>query len=632
MKKCGSFSILQWLLALLFSFAPDTYGQAPVSGPGDSLLQHLRKEHPRLIATGNDFKRIAAERNTDAYVRDAFQQLYRKGESILGEPVCTYTIPDGLRLLYTSRQVLERVSVLGFLYRTTGEERFAARAWQELSAAAAFPDWNPRHFLDVGEMTFAFAIGYDWLFDYFDKDRKNVVRSAIIEKGLSRALLAYNELATYDKRWWVNAPHNWNMVCNGGIGTGALAIADEEPGLCSFILKNVLKQLPQAMQHFAPDGAWSEGPLYWGYGTKYSVAIIASLESALGNDFGLSGISGFARTGLFPLYMTGPLSRSFNYADAVDEPIMNTQLFWFAKRFQQPQVAKFLYALKPADPFALLWYDPSLMRSADQLPPDAYFRTAEAAAIRSSWNDSNAVFVAFKAGDNKVTHSHLDEGSFVLDALGQRWILDLGPDDYNIPGYFSAGKNGQRWEYYRMRSEGHNTLVIQPGKWPDQDPESAGSIVAFNSKQDAAYGIMDLSAAYARSSVSVKRGIALASGRQIVVLEDEIHNKQPADIYWFAHTNADIRLSADKRSAILHQGGKTFAATLVYPAAAQFSIMDARPLPSSPHPQQNKPNTGTRKLSLHLQDVSQTRIVVIFHPVNAKIRTAFSRPLEEWGY
>ena len=28
--------------------------------------------------------------------------------------------------------------------------------------AARFEDWNPSHFLDVAEMTFALAIGYDW--------------------------------------------------------------------------------------------------------------------------------------------------------------------------------------------------------------------------------------------------------------------------------------------------------------------------------------------------------------------------------------------------------------------------------------------------------------------------------------
>ena len=51
-------------------------------------------------------------------------------------------------------------------------------------AAARFNDWNPSHFLDVGEMTFALAIGYDWLFDQLDEPSRKEIRTAIVEKGL----------------------------------------------------------------------------------------------------------------------------------------------------------------------------------------------------------------------------------------------------------------------------------------------------------------------------------------------------------------------------------------------------------------------------------------------------------------
>jgi hypothetical protein len=49
-------------------------------------------------------------------------------------------------------------------YRLTGDARFLARAKSDLMTVAAFKDWNPRHFLSVGEMSFAVGIGYDWLY------------------------------------------------------------------------------------------------------------------------------------------------------------------------------------------------------------------------------------------------------------------------------------------------------------------------------------------------------------------------------------------------------------------------------------------------------------------------------------
>jgi hypothetical protein len=619
------FVLVQWLICLLpFAVKANTITAE------DSLLGTLEKTHPRLMATDDDFKRVAAMRETDEYVRTAFQKIYEEGVKILSQPASRYEIPDGLRLLSTSRRVVDRISTLGFLYRITKEERFAERAWQELYAASRFPDWNPKHFLDVGEMTCGFALGYDWFFDYWSIDRKQIIRSAIIEKGLSRALLAYEGLATRDKGWWINVPHNWNQVCNGGIGVGALAIADEEPKLSAAILKNVLQHLPTAMHHFAPDGAWNEGPGYWSYATRYNVAIIASLRTALGKDFGLSDIDGFSKTGLFPLYLNSPVKRSFNYADGGDELVKGAQLFWFAKAFQQPDIAHYLYQFQPADPYALLWYDAALAKTSGKLAPDAYFRDAEVVSMRSRWDDSAAVFVAFKAGDNKANHSHLDLGSFILDALGERWVLDVGKDNYNMPGYFQAGKDGKRWTYYRNRAEGHNTLVIRPGEAPDQDPLAATKVSAFQSGDNAAYGIMDLSNAYAPAAGTVTRGIALLRKTGAVVVQDHIVNKSPADVYWFAHTRASIKAAANKRSVIFSQDGKQYSATLVAPANAVFEIVPAAPLPGAPHPEQNNPNEGIQKLRIHIPAVSETRVVVVFHPVGAAAGKAFTQPLEKW--
>ncbi len=566
----------------------------------DSILINLQKEHPKLIAVDSDFERIAKEKETDPYVKEAFQKIYQDGEDIIKEPASVFVIPDGLRLLATSRRVVDRISKLAFLYRVTKEKKFAERAWLELHAASQFPNWNPKHFLDVGEMTYAFALGYDWLFDYWNSDQKGIIKSAIIEKGLSRALLAYEKLSNKNERWWTDVPHNWNQVCNGGIGVGALAIADEEPALAAEILENVLQKLPLAMKHFAPDGAWNEGPGYWSYATRYNVAIIASLQSALGTDFGLSETKGFSTTVLFPIYNSSPIKKSFNYADGGDGPIAAPQLFWFASRFNQPAIAQYVYDFKPASPFALLWYDARLLAAKEELPEDVYYRESEVVTLRSKWNDSLATFVAFKAGDNKANHSHLDVGSFILDALGERWIFDLGAGNYNIPGYFSTGANGRRWTYYRTRAEGHNTLVIQPGKQPDQDPLADTKVINFKTNPESAFAIMDITPAYATESNSVKRGIALDKKQQSVIIEDEIENKQPADVYWFAHTKASVQLSKNGKTATLTQNGKKYLATVLSPSDARFTVMPAQPLGTSPHPKENNLNKDIQKLSIHI--------------------------------
>ena len=90
--------------------------------------------------------------------------------------------------------------------------------------AASFSDWNPSHFLDVGEMTMALAIGYDWLYPQLSVQTKEAIEKAIVEKGLK---------PSFDERynWFVNAVHNWSQVCHAGVTYGALAIWEKRTGV-----------------------------------------------------------------------------------------------------------------------------------------------------------------------------------------------------------------------------------------------------------------------------------------------------------------------------------------------------------------------------------------------------------------
>ena len=48
-----------------------------------------------------------------------------------------------------------------------------------------------------------------------------------------------------------------------------------------------------------------------------------------------------------------------------------------------------------------------------------------------------------------------------------------------------------------------------------------------------------------------KRGIKLDSDRHRTVVQDEIKLEKPAEMYWFAHTRADIEISEDKKARYL---------------------------------------------------------------------------------
>ena len=607
--------------------AADTQSLPIPSAP--RILQSLRKEHPRLLANANQFTALKKRAATDAQLRGRHAQLRAETLRIVSEPPSKYEIPDGLRLLGTSRRVVQRIQTLGLIYQLDGNKRCIERAWEELEAAANFPDWNPRHFLDTAEMTYGFAIGYDWFYDGWTPEQRKSIRSAIIEKGLKPALNVYRGTPRPSSPW-NKVRHNWNQVCNGGIGIGALAIADGEPVLAGELLNAALNSIQLAMREFAPDGAWAEGPGYWNYATTYNVALLAGLETALGTDFGLSRIPGFSECGLFPIYVTGPIGKTFNYADGGEGTIRAPHMFWLAKKLARPDYAAYQRrVITHPNALDLLWFDCEFANAKPSLPLDKYFRDAEVVTLRSAWEDRNAVFVGFKAGDNKANHSNLDLGTFVLDALGVRWALDLGADDYNLPGYFGQ----QRWSYYRLRAEGHNTLVINPDAEPDQPPSAATRIMRFESKPERAFGIADLTAAYAKHACHVERGIALLDRKRVLV-QDEIQADSPSEVWWFLHTKSAVHLAADGASATLTEGDAQLRVTVLSPPHARLSVRDAAPSPSSPHPERQNANNGVRKLAIQFPSVTDVRLAVLLEPLGAKEMCEANlpavRPLAQW--
>lgn len=369
------------------------------------------------------------------------------------------------------------------------------------------------------------------------------------------------------------------------------------------MLRNSVESIKLAMASYAPDGGWAEGPGYWHYATRYNVYFLAALESALGTDFGLSSMEGFSKAGDFRVYFGGPSHQTFNYADAHGGIGTAAEMFWLARKFSQPVYAwDELQQLKQGKPDALdlVWYQQNAKSPFEAAwPLDKVFRGVEVAFLRSSWEDPGAIFVGVKGGDNKANHGHLDLGTFVLDAHGQRWAEDLGSDNYNLPQYFSKAR---RWTYYRLRTESHNTVLIDG---ENQNTSAKAKIVSHSFAPNRSEVRIDLSQAYPDRIKRFERTIALLDRKQVAIT-DEIQAARPVEALWGMVTTADVTVKGNR--AELRKGGAALTAEIVSPAGAVFEVADA----TAPAPQ--NPNKGARKLAVRLPGkVTNTRIEVRFH-------------------
>ena len=83
---------------------------------------------------------------------------------------------------------------------------------------------------------------------------------------------------------------------------------------------------------------------------------------------------------------------------------------------------------------ALIYFtDIGTLADREKVPLDLALPDKKLALLRSSWSDPNASFVGLKACNCSWNHGDLDSGTFVFSWGGQRWIADLGPDNYGAP-------------------------------------------------------------------------------------------------------------------------------------------------------------------------------------------------------
>ncbi|MCH5378185.1 MAG: PA14 domain-containing protein, partial [Planctomycetes bacterium] len=557
--------------------ALEPFGADTVLPAEGSILATLTSSHPRLLVTPQRWQWLAQQIAGGGQMQAWYNSILSSANSILTQTLPQYNPDNRDTILGISRSVVDHIYKLAMVYRMTGDARYAERAWDELNAAAGFPDWHPAHFLDTAEMTHAFAIGYDWLYDYWTAGRRTVLVDAMVNKGLIPGL----DVLRSNGWWSASSSNNWNLVCNGGLVLGALAIADQQPLLTEELLARAIPSVQAILRHFTADsGGWYEGPGYWGYSTEYNTRMVAGLIAALGTDFGLSRTVSLSDAGLYPLEMLGPSRKVFNFADASAGVTRGPQLLWYARRYNRPEYAWYERTYGSASVLGLLWYDSRGSEPASLvMPTDDHFRgdvsayaTQDVVTMRGSWADPQTTFVGFKAGRVGDSHGHLDAGSFVLDALGQRWIHDLGGDDYALPGYFGS----QRWDYYRMRAEGHNTLVINPTASRDQILNALPPVLRQESNADGSLAVADLTSAYS-GVTRVWRGLQLSRADGSLLVQDEIEASTPAEVWSFFHVSLDpsqIQIAADGGSALLTTATGRMWVQILGSPGARFELRD----------------------------------------------------------
>ena len=596
----------------------------------DYKSSKLAGVHPRLVATEDDFVRLRREVKENKHKVRWFKKLLEYCEEIKDKPILRYELRDGVRLLYVSWDLQNYATALAMAYKLTGERKYFDYAWPHLEACAKMPDWNPSHHIDVGTLAYGYAIAYDWFYDAMSEEQRRVM-----EKGAYENVFYTVNRAVEDRHTaytTVLMTNNHNVFCNAGVMATVLAFMDVYPEVASKVGADVIRILEAFMDKFAPMGAYYEGPYYAETAINYTVRVFAAMQPILGTLYGLDMAQGFDKIADFVVLLQSDVA-AFNFADSQMSLLAIAGMFWnfnhYARRGLKDDLAAKNFNNPPAQTVteAILWYNVDDDGECN-LATEIHYPDEEIISMRDAYRDGQT-FVGIKAGKTVYAHSHLDAGSFVLDAMGRRWAYDFGQDNYNLYYKYS------HWDVFRLRAESHNNLVINPDHTPGYVLGSEAPVSEFTVKENAVKTVIEKTALFGaeRGVEYARRGYLFTDNRSSLVIRDEVKLTRESYMIWLMYTDADIEI--DGNVAVLRDKADTDKyITVEFTANKPFEIgyEDAKPLPTSPDIPEQRKNVGFHRLYLKLTaggDVSITAKINTRHTDTTPI-DSYDLSIDDW--
>lgn len=627
----------------------------------NDYLAGIQKVRPRLLHNKSTWDYLKGQAAADPVLTKMLTALKESGEALMADPGLTRINGEdggeGPKALY-------RMGLLGALHYCDGDLKWQDKGKQELLALTdkvLFRDWHPDLMDNVADLVIATSLGYDWFYSALNAQEKVNIRTYLTEKGID-ALVAHLEgdpipdsakglsggqaAAPKAKAPAKKAPakddgklppDGEQMAAASALLIAAICFVDDEPAMAKKAAEAAAKVFGKGLERFAPAGVWPEGLPAGEAVMDYIAMVVQSRKAAAGNDLGISLVEGIPQFGVARMHLLGPTGQVFNFGDlprssrgAVSvRPWVATWLCGVHGNPGIPAVAAGGKQPVTSGYFGqvghLLYYNPHAAGDGTADSMDFALPGGIVATSRSGW-DKEDYFIAVKGGDNADPVAQLDIGSFVLDAGGQRWGIELGGEEERISG--AEGKPGvdrsKRLALYLEGTTGQNTLTVDG----NQDLEAKAAVLLGNSAPDKGLAVVDMTKAYSKFAKDVHRGVmVMRGGTPYIVMQDDLVMKNSNTLTWSMHTKAEIAVAG--ASAKLSQGGKTLVATIVSPAGATFT--------SATPPVPEKPNQAARDLAAEKINILRVALADAKGPQSLCITFALdaapahtTTPVAEW--
>lgn len=565
-------------------------------------LNGIAKVRPRLIQNAAGWAAIQKQIASTPALTKLMATLKASGEDLLKDPELNRINGEGIGDVSEGSRAIYRMALLAALHFGDGDLKWKERAVREvilLCDKTNFRDWHPAEAAPVADMVIAVTLGYDWFRDGFNAKQAAEIRTFLRQKGVE-ALIAHIQGGPVPPTAFGTAPESpadeppatkdtspvslEQMRMASALLLNAMGFADEEPAMAKAAANAAAKVFGEGMLRFAPSGVWPEGLMAGDAVMDYAAMVIQSLRSAAGKDYGLSLLEGVPQFGLARLHLFGPTGQPFHlHATSAGGDLRPWITTWLASVHGNPGLPAFTSSERlPVDTAHFsevghyLYFNRQAARDGVAESLDYVTAGGMAATVRSDWS-GEALYLAAKGGDNREPQAQLDIGTFVLDAGGVRWGVELGME--NGIGEAPADEDRtKRFQHFLEGTRGQNTLSFGGA---NQELNARASVIASHSGPETGFAIIDMTKAYDKHADKVHRGIRAVRGASpYLVIQDDMSIKSTQPLVWSMQTQS-IDIAVDGSTATLKQGDRQLLATIVSPKGATFTAEEPPP-PADP--------------------------------------------------
>ena len=223
----------------------------------------------------------------------------------------------------------------------------------------------------------------------------------------------------------------------------------------------------------------------------------------------------------------------------------------------------------------------------------------------------------------------MDVGSFVMDANGERWSMDLGMQEYeslesNGVKLWGKEQDSERWRVYRYNNLAHSTLAFD---YEFQLVEGFAGIKNYTQNPNFLSATSDITEVYKNKVKSAKRGVAIVDQKYVLVKDEILGSNKETTLTWSMATPADVKINVDG-TAELSQNGKKLWLKVASPNTISFKTHLAEPTNTF-----DAPNPGISIVTCDVQILpnSSVSLEVLLIPEGKDVKTKKKYlPLGEW--